>query len=328
MVSKRSLQSSRALLTRITNLSYPTETAPIANNLWQRHLQTNNPLWKHLTVQTFRVNDKSGIAHAMALIDERLPDIGLVGYFGATTPAAGRKVLSGACDWLKTQGLYHVYGPVNGTITADYRFNLADDYQIPGEPVNPPWYIDVFRDVGFDVFNRYVSGIVRHPQLYIRLAMPKHPKRGYEHISLRPFNYKLTKHDIATYHKLMNTIFPANSIYCPVITLAERTYNLISAGTTFDPSYSFVAYDNKEPVGFIVAYPHQDSLVIKTIGVLPSYRGKRISNLLVRRVHDQASRDGLKTAIYSTIRESTKVYKMKRPGLVIHRRYVTLHRSL
>lgn len=328
MVSARQLQASRALLTRITNQTHTQQTAPIANALWQRHLQPENPLWQHVSAKIFTIDDKAGTAHVMAIIDKRLPGMGLVGYFGATNPDAGRKVLNQACDWLKQQGINDVYGPINGTITADYRLNTADDYQIPGEPVNPSWYIDVFESAGFGVFNRYVSGLVRHPRLYIRLAMPRRSTKGLDHIRLEPFSGTLTKRSIATYHQLMNAIFPANSIYCPVITLAERTYNLKSSNAHFDPRYSYVAYDGKKAVGFIVAYPLQGSLVIKTIGVLPEYRGKRVSNLLVRKVHDQAEKDGLKTAIYSTIRESTKVYKMKRPGLSIHRRYVTFHRSL
>lgn len=328
MVSAQQLKQSRLLLTRITNLTHTKQTATVANRVWLRHLQPKNPLWQHVSTKIFTVDDHTGTAHVIALIDKRLPGIGLVGYFGATTQSAGSNVLTRACNWLKLQGLKDVYGPINGTITADYRLNIADDYQIPGEPVNPTWYIDVFENVGFRVFNRYVSGLVRHPRLYIRLAMPKRSTKDVEHIHLQPFDTTLTKRSVKAYHQLMNAIFPSNSIYCPVISLAERTYNLVSSQTRFDPNYSYIAYDDDKAVGFIVAYPLHESFVIKTIGVLPEYRGKRVSNLLVRTVHDQAEKDGLKTAIYSTIRESTKVYKMKRPGLTIHRRYVTLHRSL
>ena len=328
MASKRSLSMSRALLTRITNATHSRATAPVANDLWKRHLQPENPLWNHVTAMTFTVDDATGSAHVMALIDQRLPHMGLVGYFGATTSESGAVVLTQACDWIKSQGIHDIYGPINGTITADYRLNLDDDYVIPGEPVNPTWYNDIFRQAGFETFNRYVSGLVKHPQVYIRLAMKNKPAKGYEHITIKPFDPRQTKKNIATYHRLMNAIFPANSIYCPAITLQERTYTISVSNTTFNPDYCYFAYDGDQAVGFIVAYPHDGALVLKTVGVLPAYRGKRISNLLVRKVHNQAAQDGLKSAIYSTIRETTKVYKMKRPGLKIFRRYVTMHKAL
>lgn len=327
MASKYSLQTSLELLTRITNETYDPATAPIANALWQQHLHYKNPLWKHLTMKTFVTDNSNGSAHVIAFTDARLPNKGFVGYFGATSPATGAAVLAQANSWLKTKGIHDIYGPINGTITADYRFNLDPDHKIPGEPVNPTWYIDIFHQAGFETFNRYVSGLVKHPQLYIRLAMSKKPTKGYEHIALRPFDPN-TKRNIPVYHQLMNAIFPANSIYCPIITLEERTYNIVSSGTLFNPDYCYFAYDGDKAVGFIVAYPYNGNLVLKTVGVLPKYRGKRIANLLVHKVHAQAKKDNLRRAIYSTIRDTTKVYKMKRPGLKIFRHYITMHKTL
>ncbi len=329
MVNKQTLKSSLDLLTDITNQSYSVDVAPIANNLWRKQLQLRNPLWKNVTVQSFSVQNNDGSAHVIAMIDKRLPNMGLVGFFGATTKESGTEVLRLACKWLKKQpGIKDAYGPINGTITNDYRFNFADDCLIPGEPVNPTWYIDVFQQAGFEVFNRYVSGIVRHAQLYIRLAMRNKAVRGYRHITLHNFQATHEKQNLTIYHNLMNAIFPANSIYCPVITLEERTYNMEKSNPLFDPNYCYFAYDQTKPIGFIVAYPHEGNLVIKTIGLLPEYRGKRISDLLVRKVHDQAKKNGLKSAIYSTIRTTTAVYKMKRPGLKIYRRYATMRKKL
>ena len=329
MVSKRALKTSLDLLTEITNQTHKADIAPIANAVWSKHLQPENPLWKHVAAKAFVIQDKDGTAHVMAMVDKRLPRLGLVGFFGSTSIESGVEVLRQACDWLKKQhGLSDVYGPINGTITGDYRFNLTDDYRIPGEPVNPSWYIDVFRQAGFDIYNRYVSGIAKHAQLYIRFVTRNKPAAGYEHITLRSFDPKHPKHNLAIYHKLMNAIFPSNSIYCPVITLEERTYNMAKPGPLFDYKYCYFAYDGKKAAGFIVAYPYEGDLILKTIGLLPEYRGKKLSDLLVRRVHDQAKKDGLKAAIYSTIRITTNVYKMKRPGLKVYRRYVTMHKSM
>lgn len=328
MVSQHSLKTSLTLLTDITNQTHSAELGKVANAIWQKQLNPSNPLWQHVATQIFSVQNKTGSAHVMALVDARMPKLGLVGFFGATTVESGVEVLRQACDWLKQRGLTDAYGPINGTITGDYRFNLSEDYRISGEPVNPSWYIDVFRLAGFAVFNRYISGIARHPYLYIRFVTSKKPVAGYEHISLRPFDPKRSKQNLATYHKLMNAIFPAQSIYCPTITLQERAYNMAGPSPLFYPKYCYFLSDKAETIGFIVAYPQADKLILKTIGLLPEYRGKKLSDLLVRRVHDQAKHDGLKTVVYSTIRVGNAVHKMKRPGVKIYRRYITLHKSL
>ncbi len=336
MVSRRSLKTSLNALVEITNKTHKTDIAPIANAIWRKQLQYNNPLWKHVDAQAFMVQHKDGsTAHVMAMVDQRLPKLGLVGFFGATNVELGVEVLQQACEWLKNRhGIKDVYGPINGTITCSYRFNLDNDYAIPGEPVNPVWYVEVFKQAGFNVFNRYVSGVAKHAMLYIKFVTRKKPAKGYRHIILQPFAAENSamagkpSPNLKIYHQLMNDIFPLNSIYCPVISLEERAYNMAGSEHTFDPRYCFFAYDGKRPVGFIVAFAHNGNLVLKTVGLLPEYRGKKLSDLLVRRVHEQAKKDGLKSAVYSTIRTTTQVYKMKRPGVRVFRRYITMHKAI
>jgi len=329
MSKPTSLAASLELLTRITEQVYNADIKPVALAIWRKHLQPENPVWKHLVVRAFSVDSADGAAHVMAMVDERLPGKGLVGYFGCTTPEAGVEVLAQAKSWLKSKhGIADVYGPINGTITSDYRFNRHDDYQIPGEPVNPAWYIDVFEQAGFTVFNRYVSGISKHYQLLVKLLTAQKPSATYAHLILRPFRLDNQMADFRIYHELMNAIFPDNSIYCPVLTFEERVYNMADKDPIFDPDYTYFLEDGDQTIGFIVAYPYRQNLIVKTIGILPAYRHKHLSNLLIKKVHDQAAQDGLRAAIYATVRVGNAVYKMKRPGVRAHRQYVTLHANL
>jgi GNAT superfamily N-acetyltransferase len=317
MSNSRFLKSSLQQLIKITEASHNKVILPIAISIWQKHLQPNNPLWKHVTAQPFTIDNKDGSAHVIAMIDKRLPAIGLVGFFACTNPAVGAQVLQQASMWLKKEhSIKDVYGPINGTITRDYRLNLSDDYLIPGEPVNPSWYVDTFKEAGFTVFNRYVSGII---------AMKK-PVKGYPHIMLRPFDAHQQLKDLKKYHELMNAIFPSQSIYCPVLSWEERVYNIADRDPIFDPNYTYFLEERSRTIGFIIAYPYQKKLIVKTIGLLPEYRGKNLSVLLIKKVHDQAKKDGLEAAIYATIRVGNAVYKMKRPGVKVYRKYVTMHK--
>jgi hypothetical protein len=329
MPSATFLKSSLALLTEITNKTHNDQIRPIANSIWQKQLNNKNPLWKNVTAKAFALNNSRHSAHVIAILDKRLPGIGLVGFFGCTDKLSGVKILNEACDWLKTEyDIKNIYGPINGTITRDYRFNLNDDYKIPGEPVNPTWYIDVFKEAGFIIYNRYVSGIAKRYQLFIKFYTAKKPAKKYSHAKVRPFDVNNQANDLKIYHELMNEIFPRNSIYCPVITWDERLYNISGKEPVFDPLYTYFLEDNGKAVGFIVAHTYKNQLVLKTIGLLPLYRGKYLAGLLVKRVHDQAKDDGLNAAVYSTIRVGNAVYKMRRPGVKVFRKYITMQKKL
>jgi len=319
------LETSLKQLNAITEESYSEQIAPIALKLWQKHLQLENPQWKFIIAKPFSIKGKHGSAHVMAMVDKRLPDIGLVGYFACTDSAAGAKVLEEASDWLnKEHGLKDVYGPINGTLPSDYRLNLDNDFRFPGEPVNPLWYVDAFEKAGFGVFNRYVSGISKHYQLLMKLVIRK-PRKEYRHLTVRSFNASKLKEDFKIYHQLRNAIFPFQSVYCPAISLQERVYN--SSGK-FDPKYTYFLVDKGREVGFVMAYAYDQQLVLKTIGLLPEYQGKRLSGLLLKPIHDQASSEGLNKAIYGMVRVGNAAYRMKKPGVKVFRKYVTMRKQL
>lgn len=323
------LDSSLAQLMAITEKTHNEQILPVAKAIWEKHLKSENPLWEHIIAQPFKINGREGSAYVMAMVDKRLPGIGLVGFFACTNISAGSKVLKQAAEWLKYQhGIKNIYGPINGTITRDYRFNLSDDYRVPGEPVNPAWYIDAFREAGFKVFNRYVTGISKHYQLFIKFITMRRPAPEYAHVVVRPLNTDRQINDLKIYHELMNAIFPHNSIYCPVLSWEERVYNVADQNPIFNPNYTYFLEDKDKSIGFIVAYPYRQNLIVKTIGLLPEYRSKNLSGLLLKKVHDQAEKDGLKAAIYSTIRVGNAVYKMKRPGVKVYRKYITMHKAI
>lgn len=319
-----SLNISLKLLKAITKKTHNKEIAPVALAIWEKHLQPENPLWKNIVAKSFSIGDK---AHVMAMLDPRLPGYGLVGFFGCTDVKSGRQVLLKACDWLKKEGIENVYGPIDGTITRDYRLNLVDDFRVPGEPVNPLFYIDAFSEAGFEVFNRYVCGISKHYQLFDKLFI-KLPPKEYSHLTIRNFNINDQIGDLKIYHELMNQIFPSMSIYCPVITWEERYYNMAEKDPIFNPDYTYFLEDNGKPIGMLIASSYKQKLILGVLGLLPEYRGHHVSGLLIRKVHEQASRDHLEAAIYAMIRVGNQVYKMKRPGVKVYRRYVTMHKQI
>ncbi len=323
---KTHLRRSLEQLNSITRAAYGDEIRDIALDLWAKHLSPHNPQWQYLTFQTFSIDDKeSGQAHVMAFVDSRLPDIGMVGYFACTNADVGASALTQASQWLKkTHKRADIYGPINGTLPSDYRLNTTDSHIFPGEPVNPKWHIDAFKKAGFDVFNRYVSGQLRHFPFWLALLPNKLPSVSTT-IEIRPFDNAHFEADFRAYHELRNQIFPYQSIYCPAISLEERIYH--SPGK-FDPKYTYFLTDAGVPVGFVMAYIYRQKLILKTIGLLPEYRGKHLASLLIQRVHDQARSEGITTAIYGMVRVGNRVHRGKHPMARVIARYMTMHKKL
>ncbi len=320
------LPESRKLLNELTTATFNAQTATIANAIWEKHLQPDNPLWNYISSKPFLIKTKAGSAHVIAMVDKRLSGMGLLGYFGCTDSAVGSKVLQQASMWLYEQcGVKDIYGPINGTATSDYRLNLDDDHWFPGEPVNPPSHIEAFAMAGYSPFNHYVSGMAKHYRLLANLftRMPKQQKS----ITIRPFNVQDQLGDLKTFHELMTAIFPSLSIYCPKLSWEERQYNFRGKDPLFNPRYTYFLELEHLPIGLIVAFPYDTRLIIKTIGILPDYRGRHLSNLLVRKVYEVAAEDNLKAAIYAMVRTGNEVYKAKRPGVKMIRHYVTMKKS-
>jgi ribosomal protein S18 acetylase RimI-like enzyme len=298
---KDNLRDSLSLLNIITRQSYNDKIRDVALAFWKKNLQAQNPQWQYVRFKAFYIDNSHGKAHVFAMVDQRLPNKGIVGYFACTNTKVGSEVLNRACEWLKDRHkVKDVYGPINGTLPNDYRINLRDDFVFPGEPVNPSWYLEAFTVAGFSEFNRYGSGRLKH------------------------FNI-IKGDDFKKYHELRNRIFPHQSVYCPSISLEERIYN--SSGK-FDPKYTFFLLDGQKEVGFAMAYIYERNLILKTIGILPKYRGMKLSSLLLEPIHKNAVKDGARTAIYAMVREGNEVHRRKHPLARIFRRYVTMHKSV
>lgn len=321
------LSTSQEQLIGIAHSTYNSEILPIAISSWRRHLNQENPLWSHVAARPFSIDSGPHSAHVLAIVDPRLPNIGLVGYFACSDRMTGAQALSEATKWLANEkGIHRVYGPVNGTITNDYRLNLKPNCYFPSEPVNPFVHVEAFQEAGFNVFNKYISAMTKHYR-HIDKFLSKKLSKEYEHVTLRPFDITRQISDLQIYHNLMNAIFPSLSVYCPKISWEEREYNLATKDPIFDPKYTYFIESKYGVIGFVVAFTYNNQLVLKTIGILPEHRKNGLFELLVKKVHDQARFEQLEAAIYATIRVGNAISRIKIPGVTIFRHYITMYKN-
>lgn len=122
-----------------------------------KELSIENEFFKHANAKFFTIKDENGkyLGRTLAYIDNLIgPDLGFFGYFICINDKdISHKLLSSAQAWLKEQGVKTLKGPINLSIYNSYRVMIEgfDKDVYLGEPRNPSFYPDLFKDAGFEI---------------------------------------------------------------------------------------------------------------------------------------------------------------------------------
>ena len=101
------------------------------------------------------------------------------------------------------------------------------------------------------------------------------------------------------------------------------------------PHYIFVLKNKKqEPVGFFFAIPDLFNpalkrVVLKTMGLIPEYRGVGLGGAMFYFVYKNAKKDGFKELVYSTMSvDNERMKSLLGHGPVTYRRYEVYEKIL
>jgi len=162
-----------------------------------------NPFYKHAKRELFTAykNDQV-VGRIVSIIDENYNSyhqakIGWFGFFETIPDLSVVKVLlNTAKTWVKTQGMAHIYGPVNPS-TNETCGILIDDFKDPPcvmMAYNPPYYPELLEQtdlkkvkdlLAYEISLPFRDGIMaRLGKIAIRL------QNKYPHVKIRPINIK------------------------------------------------------------------------------------------------------------------------------------------
>jgi RimJ/RimL family protein N-acetyltransferase len=87
--------------------------------------------------------------------------------------------------------------------------------------------------------------------------------------------------------------------------------------------------EGEEVIGFC-RFVEEDSqtIIVKTIGILPAYQGKGLGNAMAYKLHESIVERGYQTALYALIFEGNRVNRMPRDTAEFFRRYKTFEYDL
>jgi GNAT superfamily N-acetyltransferase len=242
--------------------------------------------------------------------------LGLIGHYAATDMTSAGALLRLAGDQLAAHGCTLAVGPMDGSTHQRYRL-LTERGAEPLfflEPDNPDAWPAHFTDNGFDALAHYYSALVTHlehhdvrlPAIAARLAA--------EGVRIRALDARRFEAEVRAIYGLVVASFHDNVLYSS-ITEADFVEQYRQIAPFVRPELVLLAEREDRPVGFLFAIPDWlqarhgqpiDTIVVKTIAVLPAYAGLGLGTLLGARCQEIAHRLGYTRAILALMHERNR----------------------
>ena len=253
----------------------PNWTPPLLSMRRDQFDKTKNPAWEYIEGDYFAAyRDGEIVGTIAAYINHRHNQFNNehIGWFGAfevcddAEAAAG--LLDAAAEWVKARGYETLRGPQTFT-THEETGLLVDGFTRPIllMPYNKPYYEKLVLGAGLhpvmDTYSFYLSRQqVNEIGLSERLERITKAIMKRNHVTVRPIDRHNLKAEFELFKELYNTAWEKNWSFVPM-TERELDAMIKSLGQFFDADLAFFGYVDGEPVGFIMAVPDFNQVLLK-----------------------------------------------------------------
>lgn len=287
-------------------------------------------------------------SHTPPLPHER---VGCIGHYAAETRDAAASLLAHATMRLQQAGCTLALAPIDGSTFRRYRFvvqhnniqhnDVRDSIDGMGhppfflEPENPKQWPQDLCDAGFSILADYVSAIadLQGPDERLEQARAKAAAHGVCVHALDPARFDETLERI---FPVIMQAFQANLLFAP-ISQAEFMGQYAPMRDLLQPDLILLAEREGELVGFLFALPDLaqaqrgepiDTVIFKTLAVLPAVAGLGIGSLLAAQAHTNAYKLGYRRAIHALMHSSNRSRRISSHYATPMRRYALFARPL
>jgi hypothetical protein len=293
-------------------------------------------------------------AHVVALRDQRIaarcscwvrsappypPERpGVLGHFAAADETAAAAVLQAAQDFLRRSGCSLGIGPMDGNTWRRYRWITERGAEPPFfmEPDNPPDYPVWWERAGFAPLALYQSALIteltgadeRLERVRARLAAAG--------VVIRPVELTALERDLRHIHAVSLTSFAHNFLYTP-LSAADFLAQYLPYRAQLRPEFILLAMRGESCVGFVFCIPDflrpksgqpLDTLILKTLAILPGRDYAGLGNLLIESVHRTAHAAGMQRVIHALSAAHNPVINITARYGNVRRRYTLYARRL
>lgn len=308
-------------------------------NAIKKIIDKRNPSFKLITIKNFiAYKDEEVVGHISAIIDKRLNNnhfqIGILGFYECVNDKKlASLIINRALNYLKEKNCSLVRGPININIWNSYRFAIdqKENDTFILEPLSKHYYIDQFYNEGFRVICEYSSA----ERTNFNSILP-FTKTDYESIinqgfNIRNLNKNNFKDGILSIYEISRKTFK-DSLSFVDISKDEFIYIYEDYKKILDQLLIQII-SNKwgVDIGFcssIIDPLDKETIILKTIGVIPEYQNKKVGAALLYMQHKIAQEMNINREIYALIKTGNIITKLPYPGIKVIRKYVMMEKNI
>lgn len=271
------------------------------------------------------LKEKGLVAHIALIIDKRLPKG--EAFFGFLEVPNDVSIFNSIWRCLKEEakkrGISVLKGPVNGSIWHQYRcIKKTDDSDFfKTELFCESYYYNFLASNKPSAEIPYYSGCREKYDVVLQII----GEDAYKKIETTDFSItvknQITPQELKKIADISKTIFNKSWGYTELDeTELMQLYSSEKLNAHLNTLYFL--YKGKEIIGFCsTSKENEDTLILKTIGIVAPYQGLGLGNAMAYKIHLDAKKDGYKKIIYALIREGNNIKNYPQEEVKIFRRY-------
>jgi len=304
---------------------------------FDRAFSVSNPFFKYGSVQNYFLFDREKVVgHIAAIFDNRFGEVGSVGFFECEDKQEYADILfKNAIEFLKINDKKQCRGPINISVWQNSRVSYAEN--------NPPFYLEPFTlEYYKDLFVRN-NFLVSHQNITTTESIDKTQIQGYEGFYEQSIKDGYS-YELLDKNNIEKTIKDIYFLTCKIFEGSYSFYNISEeeffffakqyAGVQNSHCIFVIRNQKGEAIGFFLAMPDLYNLelkriVMKTMGILPEYRGLGLAKAMLYFVYKSAKEDGFKELIFSTISiDNKKIKTLTGQNLAPYRKYEVYEKNI
>ncbi|ALC18013.1 hypothetical protein DSOUD_3293 [Desulfuromonas soudanensis] len=264
--------------------------------------------------------------------------LGIIGHYAARDAAAAAKLLCHAVTELAAEGCTLAVGPLDGTTWRRYRF-IVERGGEPAfflEPDNPDDWPHHFMSAGFREFASYSSSLntdLNYADPRMAAVAERMRRQG---VTIRHLDPARFDQELDAIFELSLIGFQHNFLYTPIGRDEFKT-SYLRVQPFIRPELTLIAEHEDRTVGFLFALPDMlqaqrgmaiDTVVMKSIAVLPGKTYGGLGNLLMVQTLGNISELGYRRAIHALVYDSNSARNMSAQYAQPMRRYALFSREI
>ena len=263
--------------------------------------------------------------------------VGTIGHYAATNEAAAAALLGEAENRLRLADRTLAIGPMNGNTWRSYRFVTEPGDWPPFflEPTNPREWPSQFVEAGFSSLGSYFSAINNDLSRSDSRTEALEKRITDADVFIRSANADLRR-ELAAIYAVSRVAFRNNFLYTE---LPEAEFAALYAPVLphARPELVLIAERRGQCVGYLFAIPDLaqaaravkvDTLIIKTVAILPDPELRGLGSLLVARVQQIGHALGFQHCIHALMFENNISLYISRHYATVMRKYTLYGKEL